>query len=377
MPETKIRITIDRARRFTLDSHSLIKRTNQDLVAVVDQICGLNSQTARASYISLWSRIKGFKRSVFDKVLYKDRKLIKTWLMRGTVHTVPAKDFAIYQKALRRNLNDNWEKSLERHGLMPLNKKREKLDQEIVKVLATGSFTKKELLAKVKHLLKSYADKEQRIILSRSLRTLAYQGLICHGEPTGTWYHFKENRFTAIENWCPGIDLDKMDEDKAQRMLLIKYLKGYGPATINDFAYWSGLSVTESKEILDRTKKELTMVEVMDQRADFWIYKGDANRLKVKKRKKIGTRFLPEFDPLVMGHKNKARILDDKYRKKIFLPLADVAPVIIAGGQIVSTWNYRFSDRSLRISLFEKSDKKIMNEIDKEAVDLKKFLSAA
>ncbi|HIE06040.1 MAG TPA: winged helix DNA-binding domain-containing protein [bacterium (Candidatus Stahlbacteria)] len=376
MAEPVIRTTVDQIRRFTLDRHLLIKKTDKDLVSAIGQVCGLNSQTARAPYISLWSRVQGFKRSDYDKALYQDRILIKTWLMRGTVHTVPTKEFTIYQKAVGRNLYEKWKKSLEKYGLMPLDKRRTKLEQRLLDLLDQGSFTKKELLGEVKGLLKGYREREEKIIVSRTLRTLAYQGLICHGEPTGPWYHFKENRFTAVNRWAPEVDLERMEENEARDRLLIKYLKGYGPATVNDFAYWSGMAVTEAKGVFDRLKSDLIRVEVRGVKGDYWIHKRDGRRLTGGNKRRSNVIFLPEFDPLIMGHKEKVRILDEKYKKRVFLRLADVAPVIIADGQVIGTWNYRFSDKSLKVLLFKRIDKKVREKIDKEKLAIKKFLES-
>ena len=98
-----------------LEGHFLLDSSKKrDLVEVVDKISGLNAQTARAPYISLYSRIDNFERGMLARALYKNRFLVKTWLMRGTVHIIPACDFAIYQKALRGTLLESWEQHTRR-----------------------------------------------------------------------------------------------------------------------------------------------------------------------------------------------------------------------------------------------------------------------
>lgn len=369
---------IKHINRFYLKSHFLLNNEEQNnVVKVVSECCGLNAQTARAPYISLWSRIKGFEKELLTKALYKDRQLVKTWLMRGTVHIVPVKDFSFYQKALRRNLVEGWHHTLQKHGLGLSLQKKTRLHKRIIDVLEEASLTKRELLPMVNYLLTGYSGKEQKIILSCTLRELSYQGFLCHSEPAGSWYHFRENRFTKVEHWLQGIDLNKIDETEAKRELILKYLHSYGPASMQDFAYWSGFKVTDSKRIFEDIKQKLIEVQIMDLKGSFWILKKDLavlDGISIKKRPPV--RFLPEFDSLIMGHKNKSRILNDNYRKNVFLPLADVAPTILFNGRVIGTWNFKITNKSFTVSPFEPLKSNEQKEIELESARLKQFLES-
>jgi uncharacterized protein YcaQ len=368
--------------QHTLGSHFLTGRSaGADLVAVVDRLCGLNAQAARTPYLSLWSRVEGFRRDELAQVFRRQRRLIKTWLMRGTVHMVPTGDFYIYRRALGNILVDGWMKDLDRRGLMLPEARRKKLHGKVLEALTHGPRTKKELLPEVRHLMAGHDQREQKMRLGWILRELSYRGLICHGESTGPWYHFKEHRFVLVDHWIRGQDVVDMDENDARRRLLMKYLRGYGPASVADFAHWAGLKMAAAKEIFAAAQAELIPIHIAGQKAPGWILREDMARLRDSARESDEkasppVRFLPEFDSLIMGHKDKSRLLDEAHRKKVFLRLADVAAIFLVDGRVAGTWNYRMTTRKMELHPFGKLGAEWRPRVDHETENLRSFFEA-
>ena len=231
------------------------------------------------------------------------------------------------------------------------------------------------MLPQVQDHLTGYPEK-QKILLSRSLRGLSYLGLVCHAEPTSPWYHFKENRFARVDQWLTGIHPERLDEAQAQRDLLLKYLRGYGPASVWDFAYWAGFKITDAKKIFDAIKDKLVETKIKNIKRPFWVLREDLESLRDAIKEKVPMRFLPEFDPLIMRHKDKTRILNDEHRKKIFLPLADVTPTILIDGRITGTWSFKVSDRKLTTSLFKSMDSNSVKKLTQESGRLSQFFGS-
>jgi len=74
--------SLKRVNRFYLKSHFLVKKAQKDsIVDVITKICGLNSKTSRAPYISLWNRVKGFKKEMINKLPLAD--VAPTVLLKG------------------------------------------------------------------------------------------------------------------------------------------------------------------------------------------------------------------------------------------------------------------------------------------------------
>jgi hypothetical protein len=367
-------ITLNDLTAITLDRHLLrLERTPHKITDVVGRICGLNAQTARGPYISLWNRMDGFTKSALDEALYKQKILIKAWLVRGTAHIVPTADFPVYQKALRRNLCDGWEASLKKQTLIDLPRTWNRFIDAIAHSLAEGPLMKRDLLARVKGLIRGYSETEQKRLVGWGLRLLTYQGRVCHDRPTGPWYHFKDNRFALVTNWLPAERVEATGEDEARHDLLIKYLGGYGPATIQDFAYWTGLKMPEAKGILDAVRGRLAEIRVKGLKRPLWIL---ADQIDSLEHREQGTpiSFLPEFDPLIMGHKAKSRVLDPEDHPKVFQRLATVRPTFLVNGRVAGTWDYSFSHRSLKIEPFGKAPRKTRDAILSTSESLQQFL---
>lgn len=74
----------------------------KDVVTVAGALCGLHAQAALTPYLSLFNRIKNFEPEMLEDVLYREKSLVKTWCVRGTLHIIPSGDFSIYHNALER-----------------------------------------------------------------------------------------------------------------------------------------------------------------------------------------------------------------------------------------------------------------------------------
>ncbi len=327
-------LTLKELNRITLSKHYLISKSDE-VLEVISRICGLNAQVAPSPYLSLWNRVSGFAKVALEKELYGTKRTIKSWFMRGTVHIIPTDEYPIYRNALKRSMLRDWNRTLERVG-GPSPPEVAELIKGILEALEEDPLTKREVGEKMGELLARYEEREGRRLLSRTIRGLSYQGLLCHAQPTGPWYHFRENRFARIDRWFH--PLKEIDENQAKRELLLRYFRGYGPATVQDFAYWAGLRVSEARGALALARDELVEVEVEGAQGQFWSLEEDLDGGQFDEPP---PHLLPAFDPLLMGHKDKSRILNPGYKSRVFLPLADVAPVILVGGMVVGTWSHK------------------------------------
>src|SRR5262245_47297768 len=89
---------------WRLAQHNLLERASrEDWLPVVSQICGLHAQVMSAAELSLWARVKDLSPTDVRNALWRDRSLVKTWAMRGTLHLLAADEHAAYTAALNRS----------------------------------------------------------------------------------------------------------------------------------------------------------------------------------------------------------------------------------------------------------------------------------
>src|ERR1043165_4978164 len=90
-----------RIAQFRMMRHDLQAKPGRDAVKICGDICGAQAQLMSAAYLQLWTRNSRLTRAAIDAALWSDRTLVKTSLMRQTVHLIPAADFPIYIAAVQ------------------------------------------------------------------------------------------------------------------------------------------------------------------------------------------------------------------------------------------------------------------------------------
>jgi hypothetical protein len=86
---------------WRLERHRLDERAPKArALGVVGEICGLHAQLMSSAELSLWARVEKLKRSEVEKWLWTDRRLVKTWAMRGTLHLLKSDEYQLWQAGL-------------------------------------------------------------------------------------------------------------------------------------------------------------------------------------------------------------------------------------------------------------------------------------
>ena len=87
-------------------------------------------------------------------------------------------------------------------------------------------------------------------------------------------------------------------------------------------------------------------------------------------------RFLPEYDNILIGHKDRRRILPEAQRKKVFVSAGRVLGSVIIDGFVAAIWKVeRKKERAtLRVTLFEEQTADVLEKIEAEGLALARFI---
>ncbi|WP_228010515.1 DNA glycosylase AlkZ-like family protein [Nonomuraea phyllanthi] len=85
-----------------------------DAVAVARRLCGVQAQVASSARLAVAIRCGGPAHDEIDRALWVDRTLVKTWIMRGTLHLVPSDTLADHCAVL--GTSRFWEKGSWQRG---------------------------------------------------------------------------------------------------------------------------------------------------------------------------------------------------------------------------------------------------------------------
>jgi len=181
---------------------------------------------------------------------------------------------------------------------------------------------------------------------------------VVHPPPNGTWRRGGRTPFTLATEWL-GRPLAPPDP----RLLVRRYLAGFGPATVRDIQLWSGVT---------------GLAEVVSTMPDLVRLDGDHYDLPDQSCPDPDTpapvRLLPEFDNLIMAYTDRTRLMPDEYRKRICVG-ALIAPTVLVDGFVRGSWQLRFArDRAtLSVELFEHLPAADRDAVTAEATRLLEF----
>jgi hypothetical protein len=248
------------------------------------------------------------------------KAIVRTWPMRGTLHFVASRDVRWILSLLAPRMIV---RSSGRHRQLELSEAVFSRSRKLVSraLQGAGQLTRAEMYQVLEQ--GRIATTGQRGI--HILGHLAQTGLICFGPRRG-----KQHTFTLFDEWVP--PARPVPRDEALGELARRYFTSHGPATLRDFAWWSGLTVQDAKAGIDFAGSQLIQ-DVFDD-TTYWV--SDVPHAG-KKTKPIG-HLLPAFDEYTVGYKDRGAILNPKYAKRLNAGGGMLNPVIVADAEVVGTW---------------------------------------
>jgi len=332
-------LTWAQVHQFRLARHHLLRSSpKKDLVSVVGEICGVQAQLMSAAELQVVVRVD-CKVDDVQTALWKDRTLVKTWLMRGTLHLVPSKDLPIFSAAMNaygmRNTNAwlKWLQITEPELMDVIDAIGDALDGQ--------ALTREELIAKVG---KGRSEKIQLAMRSGwggVLKPVARKGLLCFGPSRG-----QSVTFVRPEQWLGG--WRDIDPDAALTEVARRYLRAYGPATKSDFTRWWGTWPGVGSRAWAGLAGELAPVSIEGQRAD--MLAADVDRIQ-SAASEGSVRLLPSFDPYLMGHSRRDHLVATEHRARVSRTAGWISAVVLVDGRVVATWTHQVARRTFNVTL--------------------------
>ncbi|MDQ0982769.1 winged helix DNA-binding domain-containing protein [Streptomyces sp. V2I9] len=307
--------------RATLARQLLLYRSGLPVADAVAHLCGLQAQEPQEPFVGLWSRLAGFDPAVLSDLL-TGRHVVRTHLMRRTVHLVTADDVLAWRS---------------RHDAM--------LRQRVLGVYRDElkDIDLEELASEARELM---ADGEPRTAAEivrelagprpgpgpRSLGEMVVAALVpmAQAPPRGLWRTKGGVRNVALSSWLGRpVDPPAPDgTDPVGRALVRRYLAAHGPATTADLRAWSGLAGLPGAVAAVRDE----LVRFRDERGRELLDLPDAPRPDPDTPAPV--RFLPAFDNAILGYQDRGRIIDDQHRG---LSVAGER-VVLVDGRVSATW---------------------------------------
>jgi uncharacterized protein YcaQ len=368
MPKTPPQIRADAIANFRLRRHHLLNDPPSDAVTISRDMCGVQAQVMSAAYLQLWTRNHAVTRAQIESLLWKSRTLVKTSLMRQTLHLIPTDEFAIYISALRPTRFAQAMRVMDRCGIT--RDESEALIPRIMDILSAGPLRRPAIAA----ALRPKASKRVRFWMEHSwslVRLPVAEGLVCYGRGEGN-----EIVFIRTDHWLPKLKAELLPATQAQCTLFRKYLRAYGPATLTDFSHWAGISMQEVNPL--RAFLEPELEEIPGEKKSRFLLREDVAVLNNSSAAKASIRLLPNFDSYLLAHREKDHLLTPKHYKRVYRNQGWISPVVLINGAVAGIWSHKLQNKKLLVNIepFGKLSRADRVGIEREAESLAIFFES-
>ena len=290
----------------------------------------LGAVQAQDYYGVLWALGLRMQKASADDVerAMAEGRIVRTHPMRGTWHFVAGEDIRWLLSLTAPRMiagSASWYRRLELDDATIAAS-----EQVIIRTLAGGKqLTRRELAA----ALERAGIATQELRLTFLMMRAELDGVVVSGARRG-----KQFTYALLDELGPAPRVLTRDEALAE--LVRRYFTGHGPATAQDFAWWSSLTVADARAGLALVGSDLAS-EVIDGQT-YWF----APALPNENIAVSLTLLLPAYDEYTVAYKDRRAVVDPAHVKQTSYGLA---PTIVVNGQVVGTWKRTVKGRSITI----------------------------
>ncbi len=304
--------------RATLARQLLLERHELSASDAVGRLAGMQAQEPGPPFLGLWSRLEAFEATELTEAI-ETRDVVRAALMRGTLHLMPAADFARLRSAIAPAVGAGM--------LRVLGKRAEGIDVDELVAEGRSLFEESDALS-AKAMRDTLAERHPEADVRALAAVVRTQLPLVRVPDGGRWGFTPKAPFTDAERWV-GKPLRKSADRKE---LVRRYLAAFGPAGARDAEAWSG--VPQLADVFDSLRGEL--IELRDESGRELFDLPGAPRPGAEAEAPV--RLLPEFDNLLLAYADRSRVIADRHREKLTSKNLRVRATVLVDGTVAAFW---------------------------------------
>lgn len=312
-------MTLQDISHIRLHSQQITKTEHKTVKEIVSWMGAMQAQDYAMSKWAIGARLPNATDNMIEKA-FNEGEILRTHVMRPTWHLVSADD--IY-----------WMLELTAPRIKAITKVRDialGIDESIY---AKTNAILESSLSGGKHLT---SDELKVLFANEKIDTdenrfyhymmkAEIDAIVCSGAIKN-----KKQSYALLSERVPKAQRFTRDESLAK--LAERYFASHGPATLQDFVWWSGLTTTEARKGLEMVK-HLFVFENIDSET-YW-FKDTKNKAPIKES---DICLLPAFDEYLISYKNRNAIIANEHQRFAFSTNGIFRPIIVLNGKTSGIW---------------------------------------
>ena len=299
-------VSWDEVRAGRVVRNHLAERAPADrLVEVVRDVCGIHAQVMGSAELQLAARVEGITQRDVRNALWERRVIAKTWTTRGTLHIHPADELSLWTSALRA-VEDGEDPTV---------------TAAIGEALRGKRLTREQLADAVVERVGPEPRERLTSGWGWFLGDAAAAGLLCFGPPEGAKVTFVHpaDWLGPQRTWEPG---------DALREVARRYATTFAPAGRKQLREWLAAKVDL-----------------------------DVPELPLEPPGLGSVRLLPEYDPYVMGFREREHLVPPEVREQVAAhgkgryegPAG--TPFLVVDGMCAGIWRRRKTAKRIELTV--------------------------
>ncbi|WP_407892183.1 DNA glycosylase AlkZ-like family protein [Lacticaseibacillus sp. N501-2] len=292
--------------------------TTETLTQALSQTVGIQAQQLRQAEVGLALQVPSLTRNELVAA-YDSGVVVRVWAQRWTYQLMTQADWALVIAA---RLNEQLPTAYFQG------------QQTLFKTLAT-SLT--QYLATIDHISQAEVDYYLEKLAGKTLlpqeryailQLVAHTGAFTFVPKAGNQYELRVQHVSLVA------------PNTAITQLMPRYLAGFGPASINDFCKWAGLTLSRVKPLWQHAAQD-------------WVDVGNG----LFALDLPATTEFPEvvltagFDAAMTGYADKNWLTDLTHQRQLWTVNGILKPLVIINGAVVGTWHFKVQGKKMRATL--------------------------
>ncbi len=298
-----------------------LDRRRATVDAVLDDSLGVYG-TQPTGHLELLARLPDYGCTDLEQVVIERRTAARLRTLRGSAFLIPTHLLPITQGATRGRNARAFAGLLRKRLATPYETWADRIDD----LLRSGPLSR----ADVKAALGTTEDPE---LLGYVVAQMATENRLVAVPVPGGW---RADRivFHRWEDWLPGVDVWSVPEDEARADLARLYLDRHGPATVDDFSFWSGLTKAQSRRAFE--------AGATPAGGEYWATTAPGDEPPP-------LRLLPIWDILFVTYRDRRRFVAPEHYPLVYDASGNATSVVLIEGWAAGVWQFGRDDRHLEV----------------------------